>query len=103
MSDFSLERVGTKVTVVVGRELSASIVPSLFELLRAIEDDGVHDLALDLSQTTHVDAAGIHLLLCAHNSFSRKDGSMQLVRVSREIWSLLETLRLSRHLNAQME
>ncbi len=103
MSDFVLERVGPKVKVVVGRELSASVVPSLFELLSAIQDDGVNDLALDFSQTTQVDAAGIHLLLVARNSFSGANRSLKLVRVPHDIWSLLETLRLSERLHAQKE
>jgi anti-sigma B factor antagonist len=102
MSDFVLERDGSKVKVVVGNELSAVVVPELRELLCAIQDDGVKDLALDLSQTTKVDAAGIRLLLAAHNSFAGVHKSMKLVSVPRAIFSLLETLRLSDRLGAQV-
>lgn len=102
MSNFVIERVGPKVKVVLGGELSAAVVPGLFELLCAIQDDGGNDLALDFSQTTLLDTAGLHLLLVTHNSFSGDHRSLQLVRVPREIWSLLETLQLSARLHAQM-
>jgi anti-anti-sigma regulatory factor len=102
MSDFVLERVGPKVKVIVGRALSAAVVPGLFELLCAIQDDGVNDLTLDFSQTTLLDASGLHLLLVANNSFSGDHRSMQLVQVPLEIWSLLEILQLSKRLHAQM-
>ena len=100
MSDFVLERDGSKVKVVVGDELSAAIMPELRELLCAIQDDGVKDLALDFSQTTMVDAAGIRLLLAAYNSFAGGGKSMRLTAVPRAIFSLLETLRLSDRLGA---
>jgi anti-anti-sigma factor len=101
MTDFVLERDGSKVKVVVGNELSAAVVPELRELLCAIQDDGVKELALDFSQTTMVDAAGIRLLLAAHNSFASGGKSIRLTAVPRAIFSLLETLRLSDRLGAR--
>ena len=103
MSDFVLERAGSKVRVVLENELSAAVVPSLLELLCAIREDGVNDLALDFSQTALVDAAGLHLLLAARNSFSDDNKSLKLARVSHDIWSLLEILQLSKRLHAQTE
>lgn len=102
MSDFALEREGSKVKVIVGGELSAAVVPELRELLCAIQEDGVNDLALDFSETTLVDAAGIRLLMAAHNSFAGGHKSLTLIRVPRGIFSLLETLRLAERLGAQI-
>jgi anti-anti-sigma regulatory factor len=102
MRDFPLEREGSKVKVVVGAELSAAIVPELRDLLWAIQEDGVTDLALDFSQTTLLDAAGIVLLLAAHTSFVGGDRSMRMVAVPRNIFSLLETLRLRERLGAEI-
>jgi anti-anti-sigma factor len=102
MSDFVLEREGSKVKVVVGGELSAAVVPELRELLWAIQEDGVNDLVLDFSQTTLVDAAGIRLLLAANNSYAGSNKSLKLVCVPREVFSLLEALRLAERLGAQI-
>ncbi len=101
MSDFVLEREGSKVKVVVGGELSAAVVPELRDLLCAIQEDGVNDLVLDFSQTGLVDGAGILLLLAAYSSFA-SGKSLKLVRVPREVFSLLETLRLAERLGAQI-
>jgi anti-anti-sigma regulatory factor len=101
MTDFYLDRKGQKVSVVVGSELTAAIVPDLRGLLCAIQEDGVTELVLDFSRTTSLDAAGIRLLLATHNSFSRVPNSLSLVQVPRAIFSLLETLRLDGRLHAQ--
>jgi anti-anti-sigma regulatory factor len=102
MTDFFLEREGSSVKVVVGSQISAAVVSDLRELLCAAQGDGVKDLVLDFSQTTIIDAAGIHLLLAAHNSFSGEQRSLKLVQVPRNILSLLETLRLGERLKPQI-
>jgi ABC-type transporter Mla MlaB component len=48
-----------------------------------------------------VDAAGIRLLVAAHNSFSKGPKSLALVQVPRTVLSLLETLRLDARLHAR--
>lgn len=102
MSDFPLERTGAKVKVVVGPELSAATTPELRDLLCAVQDDGVTDLALDFSQTTVLDASGLAMLLAAHNSFSGSNKSLKLLAVPLNIFSLLQTLRLHERLGAQI-
>ncbi len=102
MSRFLLERDGAKVKVVVGADLSADAVPELRELLGAILEDGVTDLLMDFSGTTAIDASGIALLMAAANSYRGGDRSFVLVGVPRAIFSLLQTLRISERLGAQM-
>jgi anti-anti-sigma regulatory factor len=102
MRDFPLERAGAKVKVVVGPELSAATAPALRDLLCAIQEDGVTDLALDFSQTTLLDGAGIDLLLAAHNSFFGGRKSLKLLAVPLNIFSLLQTLRLHERLGAEI-
>ena len=102
MTDFFLERENSsKVKVVVGSEMSAAVVSDLRELLCAAHADGVKNLTLDLPRTTVVDAAGIHLLVAAHNTFSGEQESLKLAHVPRNILGLLETLRLSERLKPE--
>jgi anti-anti-sigma factor len=103
VSRFSLERHGLKVKLDVGAELTVFCVPELRELLCAIQDDGVQDLVLDFSTTMFLDTAGISLLLAARNDFSKEGRSFKLAGVKPTVFSLLETLRLEKRLNAERE
>lgn len=100
MSRFSLEREGPKVTVKVGAELSAAIVPELRELLCAIQEDGVQELTLDFTGTAMLDASGLSLLLAARNSFPAQ-GAFKVAAPSPALLLILETLKLDRRLNVQ--
>jgi len=102
MSRFSLEREGTRVKVTMGSELTVSFVPELRELLCAIRDDGVRDLVLGFSKTTFLDTAGLSLLLAARNGFSLDGRTFKMVGLQAPVFSLLETLRLEKRLNAEM-
>jgi anti-anti-sigma factor len=101
MSRFPLERDGAKVKVTLGDELTVSFVPELRELLCAIRDDGVTDLVLDFAKTTLLDTAGLSLLLAACNGFSQDGRTFKLVELQAPLFSLLETLRLEKRLNAE--
>ena len=102
MSRFSLERNGVKVKLDIGAELTVFCVPELRELLCAIQDDGVQDLVLDFSKTMFLDTAGLSLLLAARKGFSQEGRSFKLAGVQPAVFSLLETLRLEKRLNAEM-
>jgi anti-anti-sigma factor len=101
LSRFPLEREGTKVKVTMGSELTVSFVPELRELLCAIQDDGVLELVLDFSQTMFLDTAGLSLLLAARNCFSQGK-SLKLTSMRRPVFSVLESLRLEKRLNAEI-
>ena len=103
MSRFSIEREGPKVKVMIATDLTAKTVPELRELLCAIQDDGVTDLTLDLSGTKALDATGISLLVAAANSYRGSNGRLALRSVPRNIFSLLQTLRIAQRLGAQSE
>lgn len=103
MSRFSLEREGPKVKVTVATDLTAETVPELRELLCAIQEDGVTDLALDLAGAKAIDATGISLLLATANSYRGGSRHLAVQSVPRSIFSLFQTLRISHRLNAQVE
>jgi anti-anti-sigma regulatory factor len=102
MSRFMLDRQGAKVKVTIGCDLSGAATSELRDLLSAIHEDGVTDLTLDFSGTMAIDAGGVALLVSAGNSFRGGDKQMSLVSVPRGIYSVLQTLRLSQRLGAQM-
>jgi len=102
MSRFVLERQGVKVDLKIGSDLSADTAPELRDLLCAILEDGVTELTLDFSGTVLLDATGIALLMAASNSYSGGDKHLALVSVPRGLFSLLQTLRVSQRLGAQM-
>jgi anti-anti-sigma factor len=103
MSRFSIEREGPKVKVMVATDLTAEVVPELRGLLCAIQDDGVTDLALDLSGTKALDATGISLLVATANSYRDGNKHLTLRSVPRSIFSLLQSLRIAQRLGAQTE
>jgi anti-anti-sigma factor len=103
MNGFSIEREGPKVKVMIATDLTAKTVPELRELLYAIQEDGVTDLALDLSGTKALDATGISLLVATANSYRSGSGRLTLRSVPRNIFSLFQTLRIAQRLGAQSE
>jgi anti-anti-sigma factor len=103
MSRFSIEREGPKVKVMIAADLTAETVPELRELLCAIQEDGVTDLALDLSGAQALDATGISLLVATANSYRGGSKRLTLLSVPRNIFSLFQTLRIAQRLGAQAE
>ena len=103
MNQFLLEREGAVATDIFALKLTSAVVPELRELLCAVEEDGVREVVLDCAKTMLVDSAGLSLLLAARNSFSQPPRILRLVGVQPSLFSVLETLRLHRYLNAQME
>jgi len=103
MDRFSLEREGPKVKVTIATDLTAETVPELRDLLCAIQEDGVTDLALDLSGARALDATGISLLVATANSFRGGNKNLALRSVPRSIFSLFQTLRIAQRLGAQPE
>ncbi len=101
MSEFLLEREGPKVKVILGSQLTAQTAPELRELLCAIQEDGVTDLALDFSGTEAIDATGVALLLAAANSYRGGGKHLTVLAVSGNVFSLLETMRVAQRLGAQ--
>jgi anti-anti-sigma factor len=103
MDRFSLEREGPKVKVTIATDLTAETVPELRDLLCAIQEDGVTDLALDLSGAKVLDATGISLLVATANSYRGGSKHLTLRSVPRNIYSLFQTLRIARRLGAKAE
>jgi anti-anti-sigma factor len=78
-------------------DLVAAKLPSLRSRLRELAASGVQHLTIDLTNTQMVDSAGIGLLISAHNSMKKAGGELTLIHASRDILSLLQTMRIHQH------
>ncbi len=84
-------------TVKPGKDIVASTAPELkTELLKFIEG-GVKELTVDLDNVGMVDSVGLGVLIAAHNSLHKTDGTFSVVNASEDIYKLFQVMRLDRH------
>lgn len=98
MIEAQVIRTGTQATVILGDMLVASEVSALKREMKQLIGDGVTSLLLDCIQLVNMDSTGIGCVVAAHNSFTRVNGSFSLIHVSSDIYELLCSMRLNRHI-----
>ncbi len=98
MKEFELKRNGESLGVVLGGDLTASMVPELKSALQKATGEGVLEVDFDLSNTAFIDSTGIGLLIATYNSLSKKNGTVRVVMVSEDIYGLLRSMRLEKRL-----
>jgi len=80
-----------------GKDIVASMAPEFkTELLKFIEG-GVKELTVDLDNVGMVDSVGLGVLIAAHNSLHKTDGTFSVVNASEDIYKLFQVMRLDRH------
>jgi len=90
-------REGTKATLKVPVDITATTEQSLRKLLKEILAGGVTELTMDLALVRMVDSVGIGLLISAHNSLSKVGGVLIAVNVSNDLMDLFKNMRLHQH------
>lgn len=90
-------REGTKATLKVPVDITATTEQSLRKLLKEILAGGVTELTMDLTLVRMVDSVGIGLLISAHNSLSKVGGALIAVNVSNDLMDLFKNMRLHQH------
>ncbi|MFP4602929.1 MAG: STAS domain-containing protein [Halochromatium sp.] len=83
-------------------DLTATTVPALQDALKTALNKDAHDIVFDFQQLRSIDSSGIGLLLAAKNSMVTRQGSLRLINVPADIFSLFETMRLVDSLNAEL-
>lgn len=67
--------------------------------LRAMIDDGLakgqQDFILDLQGVTFIDSSGLGALVACFSTVRKQGGSMKLVRVPQQVYSLMELTKLT--------
>jgi anti-sigma B factor antagonist len=98
MAEYTLEHDGTLCRVILGGDLTASIVPALQTALKE-GLGGAGELVFDLEKTGMLDSSGIGLMIAAFNTMARAQKRMRVENVSPEIMQLLQSMRLVSRLN----
>jgi anti-anti-sigma factor len=99
MAEFSVEPQGDGCRLLLLGDLTASLVPSLRDALKAQVGRGAKELVFDLEHTRILDSSGIGLLIATHNSLARVGAKMAVRNVSADLLHLLQTMRLVGRLN----
>ncbi|WP_410759743.1 STAS domain-containing protein [Halochromatium sp.] len=102
MSNIQLVQESTSIWAIVKDDLTATTVPALQDALKTALNKDAHDIVFDFQQLRSIDSSGIGLLLAAKNSMVTRQGSLRLINVPADIFSLFETMRLVDSLNAEL-
>ncbi len=86
-----------KVVVKPGMDVVASMAGELKSELKALIDQGVKDMTIDLDGVEMIDSVGLGVLIAAHNSLRQGGTGLALRHVSKDIHRLLKTMRLDKH------
>ena len=99
MTEYTIERDRKACRVMLGGDLTASVIPELRSGLKAELDQGADEVVFDLEKAAMLDSSGIGLLIATHNSLAPKQGKLRVVSASGDILRLLQSMRLVNRLN----
>ena len=86
-----------RATVRPGSDVVASMAGEFKSELKALLDQGVKDLTIDLGGVEMIDSVGLGVLIATHNSLRQAGGQLTVANPSADIQSLFRTMRLDRH------
>ena len=90
-----------KATVTPDGDIVANITQQLKDELLGIIAEGIKTLIINMDHVEMVDSLGIGVLVGAHNSLKKSDGTLELINVSEDITHLFVTMRLNDYLKIQ--
>jgi anti-sigma B factor antagonist len=88
-------REGAAALVRVTGELDAYTSPQLSDACRALVDDDVRDVRIDLQGATFIDSSGLRALLLGHRQARDGGGTLRVVDASEPVRRLFEITGLS--------
>jgi anti-anti-sigma factor len=86
-----------RVTIKPQSDVVASMAGEFKSELKALLDQGVKDLTIDLGGVEMIDSVGLGVFIATHNSLRQGGGNLTLCNVSKDIHLLLKTMRLDKH------
>ena len=98
MSEIKVVQTGARATILLGDILAAADVPELKKEMKRLIGEGVTSIAIDSTHLTLLDSTGIGCLVAAHNSLAKLNGSLSIIQASPDIYDLLCSMRLDRHI-----
>ena len=69
--------------------------------LSGLLENGIKELTLDLSKVEMVDSVGLGVIIATYNSLNKKEGKLEVINVSEEIYGLFKAMRLDQHFEVQ--
>jgi anti-anti-sigma factor len=87
----------TRKTVKPGKDITASMAEDFRKDLLKLIEKGFVELTIDFSSVNMIDSVGLGVLIATHNSLKNKGGSLIIKNASRNIYTLLNTMRLDQH------
>ena len=80
-----------------GDDIVAASIPELRSKMRAIVEEGVREVVVDLTGVHMVDSSGIGLLISAYNSLRKVGGRLAVIHASADLLELFQTMRMHQH------
>jgi anti-sigma B factor antagonist len=98
MAEIQVIHTGAQATLIIGEKLVASEVPILKNEMKRLIGEGVTFMVLNCTNLLLLDSTGIGCLVAAHNSLVKNNGSLSLIQISQDIYDLLCSMRIDRHI-----
>ena len=96
---FTIERRDHLCVVTLETDLTAALVAPLKAALKEALSAGATGVELDLARATMLDSSGIGLLIATANSLARSGGRVRVTNASKDIRTLLHSMRLTTRLD----
>lgn len=78
-------------------DIVAATIPELRATMRAIVEEGIRDLVVDVAGVGMVDSSGIGLLISAYNSLRKVGGRLAVIHASADLLELFQSMRMHQH------
>ena len=90
-----------RVMVKPEKDVVASMVNAFRSELHALVQEQPTEMIIDMSGVNMVDSVGIGVIIATYNSLNKTGGKFALTNVSKDIFSLLSTMRLDQHFSIE--
>lgn len=97
MMENEITKHGARAVLKLKTDLTALVVQEIKPRIKALVDEGILELEVDLSQTELIDSVGIGLLVSSHNSLSHMGGKLLISHASLDLIGLFKSMRLDYH------
>ncbi len=84
-----------------GTDIVASMAETFKAELLSTIDSSQGDLTIDLAGVEMVDSVGIGVIIAAHNTLGQSGRKLQVINVTKDVYSLFATMRLNRRFTVE--
>ncbi|MFP4546971.1 MAG: STAS domain-containing protein [Fidelibacterota bacterium] len=93
---FKINQENDKFVVVPESNIVASVVNEFrSEMKQIVEQE--KPIIVDLSNVEMIDSMGLGALIATHNSMQKYNKNLELINISKDLLSLMKTMRLDQH------